>query len=122
MGVYSVSYILLPLRIKINFSKPYVLSQLYLLDLINYNRENPKENVCIDRLDYEKKEITRWYHVILFGNIFVMMIHPFVNEYAYDGVEHYVSYYTRNKHIKLEWSDKMVNMERLLSALQALEK
>ena len=22
---------------------------------INYNRENPKENVCIDRLDYEKK-------------------------------------------------------------------
>lgn len=41
---------------------------------IHYNRENPKENVCIDRLDYEKKEITRWYHVILFGNIFVIGI------------------------------------------------
>lgn len=39
---------------------------------INYNGENPKENVCIDRLDYEKKEITRWYHVVLFGNIFVI--------------------------------------------------
>lgn len=41
---------------------------------INYNRENPKENVCIDRLDYEKKEIIRWYHVILFGNIITIGI------------------------------------------------
>ena len=31
------------------------------------------------------------------------------------------SYYT-GKDIKLEWSAKMVNAERLLSALQALEK
>ena len=51
-----------------------------------------------------------------------LMIHPYVNEYAGDNVEHFFRYYTRTVHKKIKWSSKMVNTEKLISALQALKK
>lgn len=87
-------------EVDVPFSKMYLISRVY-----SIKRKNSRIIASVKCLEY-------------------MMVHPFVNEYTYDGVdvEHYVCYYTRNKHIKFEWSDKMVNAERLLSALQALEK
>lgn len=51
-----------------------------------------------------------------------LMIHPYVNEYEGDSVEHYFRYYTKKVRKTIEWSDKMLNAEKLCSALQALEK
>ena len=47
------------------------------------------------------------------------MTHPFVGYSAYDGVKHCVYYYTIDTHKKFEWPDKMMNVERLVSALRA---
>lgn len=47
------------------------------------------------------------------------MTHPFVGYSAYDGVEHSVYYYTRDIHKKFEWPDKMMNADKLVSALRA---
>ena len=47
------------------------------------------------------------------------MTRPFVGYSAYDGVKHCVYYYTRDTHKKFEWPDKMMNVERLVSALRA---
>lgn len=41
---------------------------------INYNRENPEENVCIDRLVCEKKDFNVALCAMLFGNLFVIGI------------------------------------------------
>lgn len=85
-------------EIDVPFSKMYLISRVY-----SIKRKNNRIIAFVKCLEY-------------------MMIHPFVNEYSYDGVEHYIYYYTRNKHKKFEWSDKMLNAEKLVSALQALEK
>ncbi len=85
-------------EIDVPFSKMYLISRVY-----SIKRKDNRIIAFVKCLEY-------------------MMIHPFVNEYPYDGVEHYICYYTRNKHKKFEWSDKMLNAEKLVSALQALEK
>ena len=41
---------------------------------INYNRKNPEENVCIDRLVCEKKDFNVALCAMLFGNLFVIGI------------------------------------------------
>lgn len=51
------------------------------------------------------------------------MIHPYVNEYNNgDSVEYYFRYYTRKVRRTIRWSDKLLNADKLLDALQALEK
>lgn len=49
-----------------------------------------------------------------------LMIHPYVNEYEGDPVEHFFRYYTRKIHKRIVWSDKMADAEKLMSALNAL--
>lgn len=80
------------------FSRMYLISRVYSL-----SRKNGKIIASVKCLEH-------------------MMIRPYVSEYAYDNVERYVRYYTRNVHKKFEWSDEMINAEKLVSALQALEK
>lgn len=50
-----------------------------------------------------------------------LMIHPYVNEYEGDSVEHYFRYYTKKVRETIGWSDKMLNAEKLCFALQSLK-
>lgn len=81
------------------FSKIYWISGVY-----SVKRENGRIVASVKCLEY-------------------MMIHPYVNEYNNgDSVEHCFRYYTRKVRRTIRWSDKLLNADKLLDALQALEK
>lgn len=85
--------------VELPFSKIYWISGVY-----SVKRENGRIAASVKYLEY-------------------MMIHPYVNEYnSGDSVEHYFRYYTRKVRRTIRWSDKLLNADKLLDALQALEK
>lgn len=84
--------------VELPFSKIYRISGVYSTD-----RKNGRIVASVKCLEY-------------------MMIHPYVNEYSDSCVEHFFRYYMRKVRRTIQWTDKLLNADKLFDALQVLEK